>query len=558
MATNTAQNVTPSRSSTLKLVNDIKSSNEDFEWYPTTPEIISAVKSHMMEFNKRWGVEYPSVLDCGAGDGRVLTELTKGSRYAIEKSNALLKSLDKDIFVVGTDFHSQCLIDKKVSVLFCNPPYSEFDVWADKIIREANASLAYLVIPKRWAESELIGAAVEARGIRTEVIGSFDFLDADRSARAVVDVVCVRFSYSKNFTGSDPFDLWFNTNFKLELDNREVSEYALKKSQEQRVANSIKNELVVGRDTIQVLEQLYQRDLAKLLGTYKSLESIDSVLMKEMGVNLESVKGGLRLKIEHLKDIYWQEYFNNFDRLTSRLTSKNRNHLLTRLTAHSHVDFSSENAYAVAIWAIKHANEYFDSQVVSVFEKMVEYANIRNYKSNQRAFGRHEWRWHNQTPDGLTHFKLDYRIVLERVGGIGGDKDGCGLAVDALTMLNDLRTVADNLGYSIEGYKSPAQLTWVSNKANVLHCTDKRSRLTKPLMDVKAFKNGNLHIKFDMDFIAALNVAHGKLKGWLRSPSEAAEELEIAIDDAESFFESNFKISGPSALLLGFDNKNVV
>ena len=50
-----------------------------------------------------------------------------------------MNSLDSDIFVVGTDFHQQTFIDKKMNVIFCNPPYSEFTEWSIKLIEEANS-----------------------------------------------------------------------------------------------------------------------------------------------------------------------------------------------------------------------------------------------------------------------------------------------------------------------------------------------------------------------------------------------------------------------------------
>ena len=44
-----------------------KSTGQDFEWYPTTPQMIDAVKK---DFSGDF--DHPSILDCGAGDGRVL------------------------------------------------------------------------------------------------------------------------------------------------------------------------------------------------------------------------------------------------------------------------------------------------------------------------------------------------------------------------------------------------------------------------------------------------------------------------------------------------------
>jgi tRNA1(Val) A37 N6-methylase TrmN6 len=76
-------------------------------------------------------------MDIGAGDGRVLkaiqakleTRLRTIKCYAIEKAITHLNNMPKDITVVGTDFEQQTLVDKAVDIIFCNPPYSEFEQW---------------------------------------------------------------------------------------------------------------------------------------------------------------------------------------------------------------------------------------------------------------------------------------------------------------------------------------------------------------------------------------------------------------------------------------------
>lgn len=70
------------------IIRELKDVNEDFEFYPTTDEIISCIQ---IDINQQFSgfnnsVESYSLLDCGAGDGRVLTELKTGDLYAIEKS----------------------------------------------------------------------------------------------------------------------------------------------------------------------------------------------------------------------------------------------------------------------------------------------------------------------------------------------------------------------------------------------------------------------------------------------------------------------------------------
>ena len=61
----------------------VQSAGEDFEWYPTTDPMIQAVARHIPTRTN-------SIMDIGAGDGRVLLQLAKRCEhapelYAIEK-----------------------------------------------------------------------------------------------------------------------------------------------------------------------------------------------------------------------------------------------------------------------------------------------------------------------------------------------------------------------------------------------------------------------------------------------------------------------------------------
>ena len=69
-------------------------------------------------------------------------------------------------------------------------------------------------------------------------------------------------------------------------------------------------------------------------------------------------------------------------------------------------------------------------------------------------------------------------------------------------------------------------------------------------MDVRAFKNGNLHIRVAKTVMLAINVQAGKLLGWLRTPEEAVTELKA--EAQEELVRETFAISHkiePLALL---------
>jgi len=141
----------------------------------------------------------------------------------------------------------------------------------------------------------------------------------------------------------------------------------------------------------------------------------------------------------------------------------------------------------------------------------------------------------------LSHYGLELRIVLHRHSAIEGGGYGYsfdfenGLHKDAHSYLSDINTIAGNLGFNVHSDSMLKQ--WESNKTQSFW-TDDNSKL----MDVKAFKNGNFHIKFNQLFIRRLNVEFGRLKGWLKNKAEAAQELNIPVEEVEGFKSANLPI----------------
>lgn len=528
---------------TNQLVKAIQLHCEDYEFYPTTNEIIDLIAQQLDG--------HDSVLDVGSGDGRVLNRLTKGDKYAIEKSRTLLSALDSDVFVVGTDFNEQTLLDKRVDVVFSNPPYSVYEEWAERIVLEAQSTYVYLVIPQRWVSSVPIQDALKMREADIEVLGNFDFLEADRKARAVVDVIKITLGQKLYRRSSmelkvDPFELWFDTHFPLKEDNEDGVDISLKEE--------VNTELVAGGELIDTLEAFYQRDLDRLLKAYQAIALVDAGILKELAVDKRVLSGGLKKKTSGLKDKYWHLLFENLDKVTNRLTASSRKKLFATLTKNTHVDFTKRNAFAVLEWVIKNANQYYDNQLISVFETMVEKANVSSYKSNYKVFQNEEWRY-GRKPDGLHRYKLDLRIILQRVGGLDTSwsyREGQ-LSERAASFVNDLCTVAYNLGYDTWGMERAASFEWKSGKKCYFQFKNHSTNEVLPLFEVKAFLNGNLHLKLNQSFICKLNVEFGRLKGWLKSKDQAASELDISVKDVDVSFNSNMQLPSDSILKLSFD-----
>jgi hypothetical protein len=364
-----------------------------------------------------------------------------------------------------------------------------------------------------------------------------------RRARAVVDVLCIspcekeddgEYHRYRDSQMVDPFDAWFQETFPEVKTIDAVTDEATKER--------INGDLLKGYNLVDRLVELYQADMAKMHASYRALCQIDPVLLKTVGVEAAQVKEGLKAKIKGLKNLYWQELFDHLDKVTVRLTSGSRKSIVEKMASAVHVDFTSDNAYAVVLWVLKNANLYIESQLTDLFRELSGPENVRNYKSNHKTWDHERWRyiqhssWNHGKQETPTRYMLEYRIIVMKYNAIGGDGSSCswdyknGLHKDCHAFLQDIMTVANNLGFPC----SYICWQWSSGSPQEFYLDNGET-----LMRVRAFMNGNLHIQFNQDFIKVLNVEASRLLGWIRSPREVVEEMDIDWTTAQQCFNSN-------------------
>lgn len=549
----------------MKLLKEIKENNQDFEWYASMDCIISAVYERL----KFHGIKKPRFMDIGSGNGKVLHSIEdlykadrkdeydsyKVNKYAIEKSEILLNELDPSVFIVGTEFWQQTFVDKQMDVLYSNPPFSEYSAWAEKIIREGNAQKIYLVLPERWKNQEIILKTIESRNAVYEVIGTFDFMNAeDRTARAKADLIeidlCAAIykgrTYRNRDMSVDPFHLWFRNNFSINATKKDPYYWDNGPSREKL------DKLALDKNYVQKIVDFYNHDLDRLVKNYQKLQSIDRELLDELKVSLDSIEEKFRLKIESLKDTYWKSLFDNMDSITSRLTSETRKMMLDKLYKNVSIDFTESNIYALIIWTIKNANKYFDEQLVSVFQSLSASENVTNFKSNHRLikdgwrYGRGSWHY-DEKP---THYKLDYRICIHHYKALDYDYNGRirGLDRSAADKIDDICTIGHNLGFNIDWLSNSKE--WERGKKVTFRYADDGKEYE--FMTVRVFDNGNIHVKLAQKFQAKLNIEAARLLKWVKSAGEASNEMDIDIETAEEVFGSNFIFTASNTKALPF------
>jgi Domain of unknown function (DUF4942) len=519
---------------TKTLIVDLKEAAQDFEFYPTTKEIINRV---VRDAKGDWRHARNDILDIGAGNGKTLLAFKAaeiaGDLYAIEKSEILRATLPADIFIIGTDFYEQSLLDKQIYVTFCNPPYSQYEIWAKKIIRETGSRLVYLVLPIRWKDSEEIKKAIQYREASFKTLGQFDFENAeDRTARAKVDLIRIEMQDQKE----DAFDRFFDLEFadlKKKFAKEKEGDEGEKKEDENKF-----HKLVVGKNYVASLVAMYDKEMAHIRKNYELVGQLDVDLLREFDVTPGRILGCLKARLKGLKNLYWQELMSRMDEVTRRIISKRREQLLHTINKNAHVDFTEHNAYAVILWILKNATENIDEQLIETYEKAFSAANVKNYKSNLRPFVYDRWRCREEKP---THVYLEYRMVLEGCGRIERDYNGkYKLSEYACETIQDFLTIAYNLGFKCD--TSDCRLAkwghdefWKPGEVQNFRCV--KDGKNDILLEIRAHLNGNMHMRMNQKFALALNVEYGRLKGWLASGKQAEEEL--SDQDAAKYFKTN-------------------
>ena len=518
---------------TRDLLSILTENNEDFEFYPTTDAMLTKVK--------QYSIEHRSILDIGCGSAKLRNYFADSDYFVIEKSQILINRLPSDVYVLGTDFNCCTLIDKKVDMIFCNPPYSEFKEWTIRIIKEGNFKEAFLIIPQRWQDDEDIKQALLQAVVRYEVIDSTDFLNAERQARAKVDIV--KFTKSDYYDSRvDPFKSWFEETFNFKEKKDTVRDYEVYGEKKEK----LKNQLVSAENKIEYLTNMYNDEMNRLYASFQAICNLDEETLHDIGVETKKVIESLKFKIQNTKILYWHLVFDYLDEITKRLTHNSREELFRKFERLQEVDFNRDNIQAVVIWVLKNASSLFDDQLVKLYKEFTSPDNIVKYKSNQRVFKRNEyWNIRFDNKSEVSHYCLTYRMVVDCLHF----RDSCswtGEKVDTRktqTIVDDLSAIANNLGFEVVSKDIASEF----GEKYYIYGKD------KPLIEFKLYKNGNTHIKLDIEFCKAMNVEVARLLGWIQDFSEVAKEFPDDMKDAGKYYGANFRFSieKPNVKLLG-------
>ena len=565
------------KNKTNKKIKVLTQNNEDYEWYPTTDEILAAMnkdlhvlftkgnlagytggrRNQLFEYSRDYDKEtkkdkytyhIKTFLDVGAGDGRVFGAV-KGINgdvkieklYGIEIAQSQADDLiNRDVFIIGRDLFKTALIDKRYSVIFSNPPYSVFVPWVQKLLDEANFGVMYLVLPVRWETS--IGKHPLFETYEVKKIGEFDFSNGDRTARAKVHLIRINpkprkaeeryhgrsvgtyIEYGKE-DDPDSFERFIESHIgqfkKEEPELEEAREVKLK------------------HGTFKDLVENYNYDMDSLLDAFKALGKLPYRVIEALGMNRKSILETIKENIKTLKNRYWHLAFDRISAINSRLTHKTRNRMLNQMEEFNTLDFNEDNLYSIIVWVVKHFNEYTGEQILSVFDQLTSQDYIRAYRSNVHWIS-DNWRYGcKPKPE---KYKLDYRLVTRCYKSYRYEP----------CVVDDFIVICRSLGYYI--YEN----TFLNNET--LGAEQSFWTVDGVLaFTARLYKNHNVHLKINQDLMMKFNIEVAKLRKWINDHRDIENEFGVTEEEAFRLWnEPGLQLIGQSELrLLGYKEEKV-
>jgi hypothetical protein len=561
---------------TSKKLKALTENSEDFEWYPTTGEILSAMNKDLRHLfvkdnladncarnrgeklfsysnnydrgknRKEYTYYVNSFLDAGTGDGRVFdaisgadSDIVISRRYGIEKAKAQADGLiNRGVFIIGRDFWKTSLYDKEYAVIFSNPPYSQYRPWTEKLFRESNFGVMYLVLPVRWHETLDKRCGIELYDVK--ILGEFDFHEADRAARAKVNLIRVTHKKKKVEDRYQGRSLGFHTEFG---DDKEPDSFDrwirenIGTFEGKPEENEDEKTLKLRGSTVTELVESFEKESRDLLDLFKSIGNTPIRVIQALDIDRKSILELIRKEIGTLKKRYWRIAFDMLDGIKSRLVHETRSRLLEEIDEFSTLDFNEENIYSIIVWVVKHFNEYTGEQLLSVFDALTSQDYIKAYKSNVH-WTQDNWRY---TGKGKPEkYQLDYRLVTHCYKSYRWEQN----------TVDDFIVICRSLGYHIPAHRD-------LNQENIGGAQDFYTTDGELAFTVRLYKNRNAHLKINQKLMMKFNIEVARLRHWINSHQDIQDEFDVSPVEAYRLWNASNvrRLEMSDIKLLGFDDQ---
>jgi hypothetical protein len=482
-------------------------------------------------------------LDVGAGDGRVfkaIKDIRPGyhfcidEKYGIEKARAQSDDLiRKGVFIIGRDFFQTTLIDKEFAVIYSNPPYSIYVSWTLRLLKEASFRIMYLLLPVRWETNKEILQELER--YEYTIIGTFDFLQGDRAARARVNLIRITRKTVKIDNQDymqdayDPFVRWIEENIGVFEDASKEPDYV---QEEKWLKASSEN-------PIEELVEQYNYEMTALIEGFKAIGKLPGRVINSIGLNKESIMEIIKQNIKSLKTRFWITAFNKIDPITERLTKDTREELIEKMKQFKGLDFNVDNIYSIIIWVIENFNRYTDEQTVTLFGKLTSAEYIKAYKSN-RHWDKDTWRYDRASKENPytgekgkgkpERYILDYRFVTASRRG-QYTYDGYSIVEDIIIVLRSLGANINKKWHAAPEKSGELQRIMMNNNG--------KSYKDDIALECRFYQNGNVHVKINQELMMKFNIEVARILGWIRGPQDIQDEFDVNEAEAVRYWNTN-------------------
>jgi hypothetical protein len=557
-----------STNNTASKIRALQTANEDFEWYPSTPEILEAMKNdlwkylreHEHDYTKRReerisintsyaqacgkgkkteSIEIGTFLDIGAGDGRVLDLFEADKKYGIEIARAQADDLiRRGIFIIGRNYWDVSLCEQYFSLIYSNPPFSQFERWVNKILVDCNFCVLYLLLPVRWKNQKEITRELER--YEATVVGEFDFSDADREARGKVNLIRVNAPWKKIDDDVKQGDRHYYDYYQETLEDafeRIVRENIADFQEKPDIGwEEERNQALALKMTpIDQLVSDYEVEKENLGNAFRAIGKLNTEIIKLMGQDKKSMLEIIKKSIEGLKTKYWKAAFDKLEPVRKRMTYDTREKIFRDIEEFRTLDFNADNIYSIVIWLINNSNIGILEQIGEVFDKMTTKEYIEAYKSNKH-WTKSNWRhtesdWKYQKLPPRWKLGLDYRIVV-------GTYNYNGYVSWKRTIVDDFIIICRNLGFPIAEHCTPDYELHQSEQ--MFFTEDGELAFT-----MRYFTgNKNAHLKINKKLLMKFNVEIAKIRRWMSDPDDVVEEYEVPKDEAVRMWNSGVALLG--------------
>jgi len=545
----------------------LKETDSDFEWYPSTPEIMEAMSDDLWAYLRKHKNDYSardnnnkervsikeedgysgksrksvqrldidSFLDIGAGDGRVLEFFNARNKYGIEIARAQADDLiRKGIFIVGRNYWDVSLHDNDYALIFSNPPYSQFVPWVNKLLLECNFHILYLVMPVRWTNQKEITR--ELKRYETSVVGEFDFSNADREARGKVNLVRVNAPWKKvegeraNYetTIENAFERYVRENIADFEDKNYHDDWEEEKE----------TEVALKKAPIDQLLSDYEAERENLSNAFRAIGKLNAEIIKLMGQDKNSMLEIIRKSIKGLKKKYWRATFDKLEPVQKRMTFGTRKKIFESIDEFKTLDFNADNVYSVVIWIINNTNVGILEQIGEVFDALTSVDFIEKYVSNKH-WSKSDWR------NGRDDYKysklperwklgLDYRIVVETHNQLG-----MYARRERRTIIDDFIIICRNLGFPIAADNDDPDY-WLQQTEQKFFTEAGELAFTMRYYT----GNQNAHLKINKRLLMKFNVEVAKIRKWMSDPGDIVDEYAVTESEAAALWNSPIALLG--------------